>query len=63
MGYDDVPLAARHCIQLTTARSDAVEMGERAAQLVLTAAREGRQVAHREVQRNPLIVRSTTGRP
>ena len=62
VGYDDVPLAAHYRIQLTTARSDAVDMGKRAAQLAVNAAREGRHVAHREVQRNPLVVRSTTGR-
>jgi LacI family transcriptional regulator len=63
VGYDDVPLAAHFRIQLTTVRSDAVDMGERAAQLVVNAARNGRHVAHREVQSNPLVVRSTTGRP
>jgi DNA-binding LacI/PurR family transcriptional regulator len=63
VGYDDVPLAAHFRIQLTTVRSDAVEMGQRAAQLVVDAARNGRHVAHREVQSNPLVIRSTTGRP
>jgi DNA-binding LacI/PurR family transcriptional regulator len=63
VGYDDVPLAAHVRIQLTTVRSDAVEMGQRAAELVVSAAREGRHVAHREVQSNPLVIRSTTGRP
>jgi LacI family transcriptional regulator len=63
VGYDDVPLAAHVRIQLTTVRSDAVEMGQRAAELVVAAAREGRHVAHCEVQSNPLVIRSTTGRP
>ena len=62
VGYDDVPLAAHFRIQLTTARSDAVDMGERAAQLVVNAARDCRHVAHREVQSNPLVVRATTAR-
>jgi LacI family transcriptional regulator len=63
VGYDDVPLAAHVRIQLTTVRSDAVEMGRRAAELVVSAAREGRHVAHREVQSNPLVIRATTGSP
>jgi DNA-binding LacI/PurR family transcriptional regulator len=63
VGYDDVPLAAHHRINLTTVRSDAVEMGRRAVDLVLGAAREGRHVAHREMQRNPLVIRATTQAP
>lgn len=62
VGFDDVPLASHHRIQLTTIRSDAVEMGRRAVELLTTAAREGRHICHRELQSNPLIVRSTTGR-
>ncbi len=63
VGYDDVPLAAHYRIRLTTVRSDAVEMGRRAAELAVGAAREGRHVAHREMLSNPLVVRSTTQRP
>jgi LacI family transcriptional regulator len=63
VGYDDVPLAAHSRIRLTTVRSDAVEMGRRAVELAVTAARDGRHVAHREMQSNPLVVRSTTQRP
>jgi DNA-binding LacI/PurR family transcriptional regulator len=63
VGYDDVPLAAHCRINLTTVRSDAVEMGRRAVDLLLRAAREGRHVAHREVQRNPLVIRATTQAP
>ena len=61
-GYDDVPLASHHRIQLTTVRSDALEMGRRAVELVVNAALEGRPVAHRETQSNPLVVRRTTAR-
>jgi DNA-binding LacI/PurR family transcriptional regulator len=61
IGFDDIPLAAHHRINLTTVRSDAGEMGQRAVELVVLAARESRHVAHREVQSNPLIVRATTG--
>jgi DNA-binding LacI/PurR family transcriptional regulator len=61
VGYDDVPLAAHRRINLTTVRSDAADMGRRAVELVVAAAREGRHVAHREVQSNPLVVRATTG--
>ena len=63
VGYDDVPLASHCRIRLTTVRSDAVEMGRRAVELAVGAAREGRHVAHREMQSNPLIVRFTTQRP
>ena len=63
VGYDDVPLASHCRIRLTTVRSDAVEMGRRAVELAVGAARDGRHVAHREMQSNPLVVRSTTQRP
>ena len=63
VGYDDVPLASHTRIRLTTVRSDAAEMGRRAVDLVVAAARAGRHVAHREIQSNPLVVRATTGRP
>jgi LacI family transcriptional regulator len=62
VGYDDVPLASHHRIQLTTVRSDAVEMGRRAVDLVIGAAQEGRHICHKETQNNPLIIRATTGR-
>ncbi len=41
VGYDDIPLAAHRRMNLTTVRSDAVEMGRRAVELVVGAAREG----------------------
>ncbi len=63
VGYDDVPLAAHCRIQLTTVRSDAIEMSRRAVELVVSAARNGRHVSHRELLGNPLIIRSTTARP
>jgi LacI family transcriptional regulator, galactose operon repressor len=63
VGYDDVPLASHCRINLTTVRSDAVDMGRRAVDLALWAAREGRHVAHRELQRNRLVIRSTTQAP
>jgi DNA-binding LacI/PurR family transcriptional regulator len=63
VGYDDVPLASHCRIRLTTVRSDAVEMGRRAVELTVGAARAGRHVALREMQSNPLVVRSTTQRP
>ncbi len=62
VGYDDIPLAAHGRIGLTTVRSDAVEMGRRAVELVVEASRQGRHIAHRELHRNPLIVRSTSGK-
>jgi DNA-binding LacI/PurR family transcriptional regulator len=63
VGYDDVPLAGHCRIQLTTVRSDAAQMGRRAVELVVEAARAGRHVALREMQNNPLVVRATTARP
>jgi len=63
VGYDDVPLASHCRINLTTVRSDAVEMGRRAVELVVRAARSGRPVAHREIMANPLVIRGTTRRP
>jgi len=63
VGYDDIPLAAHSRVRLTTVRSDAVEMGRRAVELTIGAARENRHVALREMQSNPLVVRSTTARP
>jgi DNA-binding LacI/PurR family transcriptional regulator len=62
VGYDDIPLAGHPRIDLTTVRSDAGEMGRRAVELVVGASREGRHVCRREIQNNPLIIRSTTGR-
>jgi DNA-binding LacI/PurR family transcriptional regulator len=63
VGFDDVPLAAHNRIQLTTVRSDAIEMSRRAVDLLVRAAREGRHVSHRELHDVTLIVRSTTARP
>ena len=63
VGFDDIPLASHCRIQLTTVRSDAGEMGRRAVELVVDAARGGRHIAHREIQANPLVIRATTGRP
>jgi DNA-binding LacI/PurR family transcriptional regulator len=63
VGFDDIPLASHQRIRLTTVRSDAADMGRRAVELVVGAAREGRHVAHREIQTTPLVVRSTTKAP
>jgi LacI family transcriptional regulator len=63
VGFDDIPLASHRRIRLTTVRSDAADMGRRAVELVVGAAREGRHVAHREIQATPLGVRATTKAP
>ncbi|WP_421692677.1 LacI family DNA-binding transcriptional regulator [Aestuariivirga sp.] len=60
-GHDDIPLAAHSRIRLTTVRSDATFMGERAIELVMRAMQAGGHVAHREIYTNPLVVRHTTG--
>ncbi|MGH6874166.1 MAG: LacI family DNA-binding transcriptional regulator [Aestuariivirgaceae bacterium] len=62
IGHDDIPIASHSRIRLTTIRSDAVQMGRRAVDLLVGAARTGKRVGHRELQDNPLIVRSTTAR-
>ena len=61
VGYDDIPFAAHLRIGLTTVRSDARRLGQRAVELVTAAARAGRHVAHREIQTNPLVIRESTG--
>ena len=63
VGFDDVPLAGHWRIQLTTVRSDAVEMSRRAVQMVVEAAQATRHVARSEMLGNPLILRATTARP
>jgi DNA-binding LacI/PurR family transcriptional regulator len=63
VGFDDVPLAAHNRIQLTTVRSDAIEMSRKAVDLLVRAAREGRHVSHRELHDVTLVVRATTARP
>ena len=61
VGHDDIPLAGHSRIRLTTVRSDARRMGERAVELVTGAARSGGHVAHRELLTNPLVIRESTG--
>ena len=63
VGFDDIPLAGHSRIQLTTVRSDAVEMSRRAVDLVIQAARGNRTVSHREFLDVQLVVRNTTARP
>jgi LacI family transcriptional regulator len=61
VGFDDIPLAAHHRIELTTVRSDGTRAGERAADLVLEAIRDGRHVAQTDIIPAHLIVRASTG--
>ena len=63
IGFDDVPLASHQRIQLTTVRADAVAMGHRAGEMVITAASSGRPAAEREIMASPLVVRATTRAP
>jgi LacI family transcriptional regulator len=60
-GHDDIPLAAHSRIRLTTVRSDAKFMGQRAVELVMGAVQAGGYVAHREIHSNPLVIRHSTG--
>ena len=60
-GHDDIPLAAHSRIELTTVRSDAELMGQRAAELVIGAVQGGSYVSHREIHTNPLVIRQSTG--
>jgi LacI family transcriptional regulator len=62
VGYDDIPLAAHGRIGLTTVRSNAVEMGRRAIELVVSALRQDRHIHHRELHSNALIIRASSGR-
>ena len=62
VGFDDIPLARHRRIGLTTIRSDATAIGERAVELVVRAARAGEPQSNREVFATSLIVRSSTGR-
>jgi DNA-binding LacI/PurR family transcriptional regulator len=62
VGYDDIPLAAHGRIGLTTVRSNAMEMGRRSVELVVSASRDGRHIHHRELHENQLIIRASSGR-
>jgi len=60
-GHDDIPLAAHSRIGLTTVRSDAQSMGQRAVELMMKAVRAGGHVGHREIRTNRLVIRQSTG--
>jgi LacI family transcriptional regulator, galactose operon repressor len=62
VGFDDIPLAAHGRIGLTTVQSNALEMGRRSVELVVSASREGRHIRHRELRSNALIIRESSGR-
>jgi DNA-binding LacI/PurR family transcriptional regulator len=61
VGFDDIPQAGHRRIDLTTVRSDAVAQGERAAALLIGAARSGRPATGRVLQPLELVVRGSTG--
>lgn len=61
-GFDDIPLASHRRIGLTTIRSDASAIGERAVELVVKAARARVPLTSREVFPTSLVIRSSTGR-
>jgi DNA-binding LacI/PurR family transcriptional regulator len=63
VGFDDIPLAAHHRIELTTVRADAVAVGELSARLLLEAIRNGRHLARTEVQPAHHVLRGSTARP
>ena len=63
VGFDDIPLAAHHRIELTTVRADAVAVGEHSARLLLEAIRDGRHVSRTEVQPAHLVPRGSTAAP
>lgn len=60
-GHDDIPLAAHARIGLTTVRSDAQSMGQRAVEMVMKAVRAGGHVGRREIRTNRLVIRQSTG--
>jgi LacI family transcriptional regulator len=61
VGFDDIPQAAHRRIDLTTVHSDGVAQGERAASLLIRAARSGRPAHGRVLQPLELVVRGSTG--
>jgi LacI family transcriptional regulator len=60
IGYDDISLASYCAPKLTTVHQEKYELGYQAAQLLIDML-EGRQVRHKVVVNNELIVRESTG--
>jgi LacI family transcriptional regulator len=61
VGFDDIPLAGHHRINLTTVHQPAREMGRLAAEMVLNAIASRGHAAARVVMPTELIVRGSTG--
>ncbi|UVI29170.1 LacI family DNA-binding transcriptional regulator [Paenibacillus spongiae] len=61
IGYDDISLAAYCSPKLTTIRQEKYELGYQAAQLLIDML-EGRQVRHKVMLENVLVVRESTAR-
>ncbi|MFC5651834.1 LacI family DNA-binding transcriptional regulator [Paenibacillus solisilvae] len=61
VGYDDIAIASYCSPKLTTVRQDKYGMGYQAAQLLIDML-EGRQVRHKVMLNNELIVRQSTAR-
>lgn len=61
VGYDDISIASYCSPKLTTVRQEKYELGYQSAQLLIDML-EGRQVRHKVVLSNELIIRDSTSR-
>jgi DNA-binding LacI/PurR family transcriptional regulator len=61
VGFDDIPMAAHRRIDLTTVHQPAEEMGQLAAEMLLSAISAGGHAARRVIVPTQLVVRGSTG--
>jgi len=61
VGFDDIPMAAHRRIDLTTVHQPAEEMGQLAAEMLLSAIAAGGHAARRVIVPTQLVVRGSTG--
>jgi LacI family transcriptional regulator len=61
VGFDDIPMAGHHRIELTTVRNDGDAIGRRAAHLLLDAIERREPPTRREIVPAQLVVRGSTG--
>jgi DNA-binding LacI/PurR family transcriptional regulator len=61
VGFDDIPMAGHRRIDLTTVHQPAEEMGQLAAEMLLSAISAGEHAARRVIVPTQLVVRGSTG--
>jgi DNA-binding LacI/PurR family transcriptional regulator len=61
VGFDDIPMAGHRRIDLTTVHQPAEEMGQLAAEMLLSAISAGGHAARRVIVPTQLVVRGSTG--